>query len=87
MSALIFDTHKAVTALKHAGFAEDQAEAVVNTVGDALGGNVVTKADLTEAVATLRTEMAQEFQALYKHLWVMAAGIVGLTVTLVKLLL
>jgi len=111
MSALAFDTHKAVTALKQAGFAEPQAEAVVTTMGEALGGNVATKADLAaveaklEAVeakleadiaavqakleadiAAVRTEIAQEFKALYKQLWVMAVGIVGLTVTLVKLI-
>ncbi len=127
MTALAFDTHKAVTALKQAGFEEGQAEAVVTTVGDALGGNVATKADLTEVraaleadmaalkadltadmaalrtdltadmaalkagletdIAVVRTEMAQAFQALYKQLWLMAVGIVGLTVTLVKLIL
>ena len=111
MSALAFDTHKAVTALKQAGFEEAQAEAVVSTMGEALGGNVATKADLTEVrvaleadgaavkadieqlrlttqadLAAVRTEMAEQFAALYKHLWVMAAGIVGLTVTLVKLI-
>ena len=32
MSALAFDTHKAVTVLKQAGFEEAQAEAVVNTM-------------------------------------------------------
>lgn len=86
MSALAFDTHKAVTALKQAGFEEAQAEAVVTTMGEALDGNVATKADLTEAVATVRTEMAEQFAALYKQLWLMAVGIVGLTVTLVKLI-
>ena len=100
MSALAFDTHKAVTALKQAGFAEPQAEAVVTTMGEALGGNVATKADLAAVqakleadlaavrteVAAVRTEVAQEFKALYKQLWVMAVGIVGLTVTLVKLI-
>ena len=129
MSALAFDTHKAVTALKQAGFEEAQAEAVVNTMGEALGGNVATKADLTEVRAalevdmtamkaaletdiaavkadieqlrsetkadlatmradmeTLRADMAEQFTALYKQLWVMAVGIVGLTVTLVKLI-
>ena len=86
MSALAFDTHKAVTALKQAGFDEGQAEAVVNTVGDALGGNVATKADLTEAVAAVRADMAAQFAALYKQLWLMAVGVVGLTVTLVKLI-
>lgn len=93
MSALAFDTHKAVTALKQAGFAEPQAEAVVSTMGEALGGNVATKADLAAVqakletdIAAVRTEIAQEFKALYKQLWVMAVGIVGLTVTLVKLI-
>ena len=97
MSALAFDTHKAVTALKQAGFEEAQAEAVVNTMGEALGGNVATKADLTEVrvaleakletdIASVRTEMAEQFTALYKQLWLMAVGIVGLTVTLVKLI-
>ena len=93
MSALAFDTHKAVTALKQAGFEEAQAEAVVTTMGEALDGTVATKADVTEVrtaleadIAAVRTEMAQEFKALYKQLWLMAVGIVGLTVTLVKLI-
>ena len=123
-------------ALKQAGFEEAQAEAVVNTMGEALGGNVATKADLTEVRAvleadmvavkadieqlrlttqadlaavkadieqlrsetkadlaavradmeTLRADMAEQFTALYKQLWIMAVGIVGLTVTLVKLI-
>jgi len=122
MSALAFDTYKAVTALKQVGFEEAQAEAVVNTMGEALGGNVATKADLTEVraaleadmtamkaaletdiaavkadieqlrsetkadLATMRADMAEQFTALYKQLWIMAVGIVGLTVTLVKLI-
>ncbi len=93
MSTLAFDTHKAVKALKEAGFGEIQAEAVVATVGDALGGDVATKTD----IAALKTDIAEfkdevradtaEFRAeIYRHLWLMAAGIVGLTVTLVKLI-
>lgn len=70
MSVLAFDTHKAVKALQEAGAAEPLAEAVVGTIGDALGENVATKADLAELEARL-----------YRHLWAMAAGIVGLTVS------
>lgn len=69
-------------------------------MGEALGGNVATKADLVAVqakletdIAAVRTEMASlradvsaQFAALYKQLWVMAVGIVGLTVTLVKLI-
>ena len=121
----MFDTHKAVKALKEAGFDDNQAEAVVATMGDAIGENVATKGDivvlkadigelrtdfaeLRTDFAGLRTEFADfktevktdigEFKAevktdiadfkaeIYRHLWLMAAGIVGLTVTLVKLI-
>ena len=94
MSVLAFDTHEAVLALKQAGFEESQAEAVVTTMGAALGGQVATKADLAEvrtAMETLRANIAEQFATLYKQLWLMAVGIVTLTVTLtvtlVKLLL
>ena len=100
MSMLAFDTHRAVKTLCEAGAAEPLAEAFVATVGDAIGGNVATKADIAEVqtdIAHVRTEIAQvraELKAdisglearLHRHLWMMAAGIVGLTVTLVKLL-
>lgn len=153
MDMLMFDTHKAVKALKQAGFDDNQAEAVVATVGDAIGENVATKDDilavkadigelrtdfselrtdfselrtdfselrtefsgLRTEFAGLRTEFADfktevrtefgdfktevkteiggfkadiaEFKAeIYRHLWLMGAGIVGLTVTLVKLI-
>ena len=133
MSVLAFDTHEAVLALKQAGFAEGQAEAVVTTMGAALGGQVATKADLAEvraaleqlrlttqadlaevrtaleaaleqlrsetkadlavgraALETLRADTAEQFATLYKQLWLMAVGIitltVSLTVSLVKLL-
>ena len=86
MSSLAFDTHKVAAALKQAGFDEGQAEAVVNTVCDAPGGKVATKADLMEAVAAVRADTAAQFAGLHKQLWLMAVGIVGLTVTLVKLI-
>ena len=111
MSTLAFDTHKAVKALKEAGFGDIQAEAVVATVGDAIGGDVATKGDIAVLktdikadIAALKADIAEfkaeiagfkadiktdiaEFKAeIYRHLWLMAVGIVGLTVTLVKLI-
>lgn len=90
MSALTFDTHKAV---KEAGADERLAEAVVATVGHAMGENVATKADvaatrsdLAAEIAAVRSDIAALEARLYRHLWIMAAGIVGLTVALVKLL-
>ena len=114
MTTLAFDTHKAVKALQAAGAAEPLAEAVVATVGEAVGENVATKTDIAEVQATLKTEIAElrtevkteiadvkaeiadvkaELKTdlaalesrLHRQLWVMAAGIVGLTVALVKL--
>ena len=119
MTTLAFDTHAAVKALKEVGFEEAQAEAVVTTVGDAMTGNVATKAEIAEFhaaterdiaelraemkheitelraemkhdIAELRTATAEQFSILYRHLWIMAIGIVGftagLTVALVKLI-
>ncbi len=65
MPALAFDTHKAVKTLKAAGANEILAEAVVSTVGDAIGGNVATKADLVELQATTKADLA-ELQATTK---------------------
>ena len=42
----VFDTHKAVKALCHAGFDDAQAEAVVEQINDAVNENVATKTDL-----------------------------------------
>ena len=53
MNKLAFDTHKAVKALKEAGSDERLAEAVVATVGEAMGENVATKADVTAAQSDL----------------------------------
>ena len=84
MATLVFDTHKAVKTLREAGFEETQAEAMVETVGNAMGENVATKADI-EPLAT-KADVANEFKALYRHLWIMAAGIVGVTVMLMKVI-
>lgn len=86
MSALAFDTHKAVTALKQAGFEEAQAEAVVTTMGEALGGNVATRADLTEVRVALERDLAALETRLTKHIYGVVLAGVGLTVTLTTVL-
>lgn len=86
MSALAFDTHKAVTLLKQAGFEEAQAEAVVTTMGEALGGNVATKADLTEVRVALERDLAALETRLTKHIYGVVLAGVGLTVTLTTVL-
>ena len=59
MSPLAFDTHRAVKALCEAGAAEPLAEAFVETIGDAITGNVATKADIAASEAALRAEVAE----------------------------
>ncbi len=59
VTTLAFDTHKAVKALKEAGFEDPQAEAVVATVGDAIGSNVATKADIAELRAATKADIAE----------------------------
>jgi len=100
MATLAFDTHAAVKMLREAGFEEAQAEAVVATVGGAMGENVATKADIQALKADLAAtkadiqaleqrmtaHIAGRFEVLYRNLWAMAVGIVAVTVALVKLI-
>ena len=48
-----FDTHKAVKALRRAGFDDVQAEAVVDQINGAITENLVFKADLAETEGKL----------------------------------
>ena len=97
MVSSLFDTYRAVNALKEAGFPDEQAVAVVDTIGGAMTGGLATKADLTEVkaelkgdVASVKTDLAEFKSELYRHLWLMGMGLVtlnvGLTVALIKLL-
>ena len=60
----MFDTHRAVKTLTGAGFTEDQAEALINAVGDrhedlaTKADLLATKADLREEIADVRSEIA-----------------------------
>jgi len=63
--SLTFDTHAAVKRLRQAGFNEDQAEALSETLqGAVTGGSLATKADLaglaTEAdLAEVKADLAE----------------------------
>ncbi len=69
------------------------AFATLDMVGDAVGGNVATKADLQELrtgmkadLQNLALRLTHQFDSLSKHLWAMSAGIVTVVVALMKLL-
>jgi hypothetical protein len=85
MAAPAFDTHKAVRRLKDAGVDEPLAEAVVETVGDAIRGslaNLATKDDLRVIKAELE---ALELRIILK-LGSLVILTMGLAVALIKLI-
>ena len=51
-----------------------------------LSGTMATKDYVDAALARHRAEIAVDFRNLYRHLWVMGTGFVGITVALIKLL-
>ena len=91
MSAPAFDTLKAAKQLGAAGFDDAQAEAVIATVAGSSGQDVgVLKADveaLKAALQALELSIAGKFEALYKHLWFMGAGVVAANAAVVTVLI
>jgi len=63
MASLAFDTHKAVKLLQDAGADEPLAEAVVATIGDAVGDQVATKADLKTLRQATKADMENASRA------------------------
>ena len=57
MTTLAFDTHKAVKALREAGFEDAQAEAVIEQMRVALGENVAAKDDLEKLELRMTLKM------------------------------
>lgn len=89
----VIDTLQAARSFRKAGFTEAQAEAVLQMMRPAAEGDLVTKGDFrveSQAVRTefqaVRTEIQSLRAGIYRQLWIMAAGIVGMTVALIKLL-
>ena len=77
-----FDTLSYARRLKEAGVDEDQAEAHAEAVRDAITEGAATKAD----IAAVRTDIACLETRMTVRFYGMAAGIVALTVALIKLL-
>ena len=82
MATITFDTRKAVRNLQAAGFAEAQADAMVDTLAEAFTDTVATKTDIAE----VKTDIANLKAEFFRALWIQGAGIVALIVGLTKLL-
>ena len=82
-----FDTLAAARRLKEARVEPDQAEAIAETIGSAVGaGGLATKADLAGLRAELKADISELKAGMYRALWLQAGGIVAAVVALVKLL-
>ena len=90
MAAVGFDTHEAVKALTEVSFSEAQAESVISTVRNALGGDLATKADLQRVKSELEAKIESEIQSLQLRLTMRLGGLMiavsGLVVALIKFL-
>jgi len=92
MATTTFDTRQAVRTLQAAGFPEDQADAVVDTMSSAFSDTVATKADIAEVkveiaalevsakadIADLRTELVKVRSACLDELKSLKAHMYGL---------
>jgi hypothetical protein len=94
---LKIDTLKFAKELTEAGMTQAQAEAIVRGVAEADTSDLATKADIAAVKSDLKAEIARlearidtaiaELKAeMFRFLYLQAAGIVGLTVALIKLL-
>ncbi len=79
MPSATFDTHAAVKALTEAGIGQTEAEAITDTVRDAVIEGLATKADLRAEIAALEARMTWRMVAL-------AIAQAGIVVALIKLL-
>ena len=58
-------------ALCEAGASEEKARAAAGAIP--VGEHLATKQDIAE----LKTDIATQFQAVYRHLWIMGAGLIA----------
>ena len=87
------DSLKFARKLEAAGLDRKAAEAIAEGVNEVDVSDLATKADITAVETKLTGEIASVRQAVvelraefYRHMWLQAAAVVGLTVTLIKVL-
>jgi hypothetical protein len=72
--------------LTDAGMDPRHAEAIVLGLSEADTSELPTKADLAEVKAELKSDIAALKAEIFRFMYLQAAGIVGITVALIKLL-
>ena len=86
MTALAIDTLRYSKRLQAAGVPQPQADAQAEAISEAVRDSLVTKADLSEAVSTLRAEIRESKVDIIKWLVPLLFGQTAVIVALVKLL-
>ena len=86
MATTTFDTRQAVRTLQAAGFPEDQADAVVDTMSSAFSDTVATKADIAALEASTKADIANLKAEMFRALWIQGAGLVGVQLAIAGLL-
>jgi hypothetical protein len=85
-ATLRIDTLKFVRRLTEAGMERQMAEAIVEGLAEADMSEVATKADIARVESKIDTAIAELKAEMYRFMMLQAVAIVGLTVTLIKLL-
>ncbi len=89
-AALRIDTLKFVRRLTDAGMERPMAEAIVESIAEADPSDLATKADLRSEIGRLEskieTSVADLRAEMFRLMMVQAVTIIGVTVTLIKLL-
>ena len=85
-AALRIDTLKFARQLTDAGMDARQAEAIVRGLAEADTSDLAAKSDITRLEAKIDTTSAELKAEIFRFMLLQAVGIIGLTVTLVKLL-
>lgn len=84
MSTLVIDTHRVTKILRDKGFTEEQAEGVLQAIGEVDLSTIASKTD----IAGLKTDMANLKAEIFRFIVITAGvqiAILGLMMTLLKL--
>ena len=97
MAVSAFDTHKAVKDLREAGFGEEQAEAMVATVGQAANQNIqnfatktdiaILKSELKSDIAVLKSDIEGRIMRMTLYLVMAMVGVMGVSTAFLALFL
>ena len=85
-AALRIDTLKFVRKLTEAGMERPMAEAIVEGIAEADTSELATKGDVARVEAKIDTSAAELRAEMLRFMMVQAVTIIGVTVTLIKLL-